>query len=103
VGAKQSQDCGKATVVEVRVMGGRRRANGVNPNPGRSIYRGPLDLPVVVPSAVQHASTALFREIREKIAPNSRDSEFRSSTDNNISSGHPDNKQVQQAPHITLI
>jgi hypothetical protein len=28
---------------------------------------GPPNLPVAVPSAVQHASTALFREVREKI------------------------------------
>jgi hypothetical protein len=76
---------------------------GSTPTQAALFIGGPLDLPVAVPSAVQHASTALFREIREKIAPNSRDSEFRSSTDNNISSGHPDNKQVQQAPHITLI
>jgi hypothetical protein len=76
---------------------------GSTPTQAALFIGGPLDLPVAVPSAVQHASTALFREIREKIAPNSRDSEFRSSTDNNISSGLPDNKQVQQAPHITLI
>jgi hypothetical protein len=31
------------------------------------LQRGPLNPPVAVPSAIQHASTALFREVREKI------------------------------------
>jgi hypothetical protein len=71
VGARRLQESyggGKATAVEVRATGGRRKGNGVNPASGRLIYRGgPPNLPVAVPSAVQHASTALFREVREKI------------------------------------
>jgi hypothetical protein len=39
--------------------GRKKGANGVNPDLSRSIYRGPLDLPVVVLSTVQRASTAL--------------------------------------------
>jgi hypothetical protein len=39
-GAKRSQDCGKATATEVRATGGRRRVNGVNPDPSQPIYRG---------------------------------------------------------------
>jgi hypothetical protein len=36
---------------------------------------GPLDLPVVVPSTIQYASTALVREIREEIVPDSSPTE----------------------------
>jgi hypothetical protein len=45
----------------------KTKGNGVNPAPGRPIYRGPLNLFVAVPSTVQNASTALSREISEKI------------------------------------
>jgi hypothetical protein len=58
---KRPQGCGEATTTGVRVAGGRRRAIGVNLDPSHSMYRGPLDLPVVVPSVVQRTSTALFR------------------------------------------
>jgi hypothetical protein len=36
---KWTQGCGEATTVGVRVTG-RRRGNGVNPDPSHSIYRG---------------------------------------------------------------
>jgi hypothetical protein len=36
-------------MAEVRATGGRKRMNGVNHDLGRSIYRGPLELPVVIP------------------------------------------------------
>jgi hypothetical protein len=42
-GARRSQesyDSGKATALEVRATGGRRKGNGVNPASGRPIYRG---------------------------------------------------------------
>jgi hypothetical protein len=39
------------------------------------LYWGPLVLPVAVPSAVQHASMTLFREVREKIAADSSPTE----------------------------
>jgi hypothetical protein len=39
VRAKQSPECGKATAAEVRATGGRRKENGVNPDPGHLIYR----------------------------------------------------------------
>jgi hypothetical protein len=58
--AKWPQGCGEATTAEVRATGGRR-VNGVNPDPSWSIYGGPPDLPVAVPSAVQHATMALSR------------------------------------------
>jgi hypothetical protein len=63
------QGCEEATTAGVRATGGRRRAKGINPDQGRSIYRGgPPDLPVAVPSAIQRTSMALFQKIREKIA-----------------------------------
>jgi hypothetical protein len=37
---KQPQGCGEATTARMKVTGGRRRANGVNPDPSRSIYMG---------------------------------------------------------------
>jgi hypothetical protein len=37
---RRSRDRGKATAVEVRATGGRRKRNWVNPDPGRPIYRG---------------------------------------------------------------
>jgi hypothetical protein len=49
------------------VTRGRRKGSGVNPASGHLIYMGSTESTVVVPSAVQHASTALFREVREKI------------------------------------
>jgi hypothetical protein len=39
-GARRSQDRRKATGVEARAVGGRRKGNGANPDPGRPIYRG---------------------------------------------------------------
>jgi hypothetical protein len=68
VGTRRSQDRKTATEAEATAAGGRRKGNGVNPASGRLIHRGgPPNLPVAVPSDVQHASTALFREVREKI------------------------------------
>jgi hypothetical protein len=48
--------------------GGRRKGNGVNPTSASLFIGGPLNLLVVVPSAVQHAPTDLFREVHEKIS-----------------------------------
>jgi hypothetical protein len=68
--------------------GRKTKGNGVNPASGRPIYRGgPPNLSVAVPSTVQYASTALSREVREKIKADSSlnrlqlrpKSEFRSS------------------------
>jgi hypothetical protein len=48
--------------------GRKTKGNGVNPASGLLIYRGgPPNLSVAVPSTVQCASTALSREVREKI------------------------------------
>jgi hypothetical protein len=38
--AKWSQGCEEATTADMRATGGRRRVNGVNPDPSRSIYSG---------------------------------------------------------------
>jgi hypothetical protein len=40
---------------------------GSTPTRAALFIGGPPNLPVAVPSAVQHAPTALFREVREKI------------------------------------
>jgi hypothetical protein len=80
---------GTAMGVEAKATRGGRKWNGVNPAPSHLIYRGSTDLPVAVPSAVQHASTALSREVREKIKADfsltnhsyGLNSEFRSSTE----------------------
>jgi hypothetical protein len=53
--------------VEVRATGGRRRGMGSTPPWAVLFIGGPPNLPIVVPLAVQHASTALSREVREKI------------------------------------
>jgi hypothetical protein len=105
-GAKRSQDCGKATAEGVRATGGRRRANGVNFDPVHSIYKG----------STGSACCGSFRHTTRfngSIPGNSREdcagfidnrlshnlnSEFRSSAINILSLGHPDDKQVQQAP-----
>jgi hypothetical protein len=75
------------------------------------LWGGPLNLPVAVPSAVQHASMDLFQEIREKFfcgfvadwlkpRPKLR---VRSSAGHKLSSGRPDGKQVNKPPrHINL-
>jgi hypothetical protein len=67
---------------------------------------GPSNLPVAVPSAVQHASKALFREVREKIKADFSLTDY--SDDLNLSldrqlnkkttSGRPDGKHILQAP-----
>jgi hypothetical protein len=75
---------------------------GSTPTRAALFIGGPLDLPVAVPSVVQHASTALFREVREKIAADSSlteqshdlSPEFRSSANNKLTSGRPDGKHV---------
>jgi hypothetical protein len=65
---KESYGSERVTAVEMRATGGSRKRNGVNPASVRLIYRGGApNLPVAVPSAAQHASTTLFREVREKI------------------------------------
>jgi hypothetical protein len=62
-------------------------------------------MPVAVPSAIQHASMALFREVREKIKADFSLTDY--NYDLNLSlgrqlnkkttSGHPDGKHVLQA------
>jgi hypothetical protein len=65
--SQESYDGRKATGVEARVTRGRRKGMGSTPTRAALFMGGPLNLPVAVPSAVQHAPTALFREVREKI------------------------------------
>jgi hypothetical protein len=46
----------------------KKKGEWGQPRPGPPyLWGGPPNLPVAVPSAAQHASTALFREVREKI------------------------------------
>jgi hypothetical protein len=111
VGTGRPQDRRIATEAEATAVGGKRKGNGVNPASCRLIYRrGPPNLPVVVPSAVQHASTALFREVRENIK--AYFSLIEHNCDLNLSlgrqlnnkttSGCPDGKHVLQAPTLYL-
>jgi hypothetical protein len=61
-GARRSQDCygsAKAIAVKAKVTRGRRKRNGVNPPRAALFIGGPPNLPVTVPSPVQHTSTAL--------------------------------------------
>jgi hypothetical protein len=57
----------KAMEVEATATGGRRRGMGSTPPRAVLFIGGPTDLSIAVPSTVQHASTALSREVREKI------------------------------------
>jgi hypothetical protein len=111
VGARRSQDRGEATTAEVRATGGRGKENGVNPDPGHPIYRG----------STESAHCDSFRRTKRlngSIPKNSRrdcagfianrlsndlNSEFRSSGDSKLSSGHPDSKADSTSPHVTLI
>jgi hypothetical protein len=61
---ERERDCGGR---ESDSDGRKMKGNGVNPASGRPIYRGPPNLSIAVPSTVQCASTALSREVREKI------------------------------------
>jgi hypothetical protein len=87
-GVRQSQDRygAVATAVEERVTGGRRRGMGSTPPQAALFIGGPPNLPVVVPSIVQHASTALSREVREKIKADFSLTDY--SNDLNLSLGH---------------
>jgi hypothetical protein len=62
--ARRTQDRyggGKVTTVEAKATRGRRKGNEVNPPRAALFIGGPPNLPVAVPSAVQRASTSLFR------------------------------------------
>jgi hypothetical protein len=71
----------------------KMKGNGVNPAPGRPIYRGPLNLSVAVPSTTQNAPTALSREIREKIKAEFSPTDY--NYDLNLSLGRKPKRQYQ--------
>jgi hypothetical protein len=108
-GARRSQENlrrdGRATTVEVRATEDERRMGSTSPWAALFIG-GPPNLSVTVPSTVQHASMALFREVREKIKVDFSLTDY--SYDLNLSlgrqinnkttSGRLDGKHVLQAP-----
>jgi hypothetical protein len=79
----------------------KTKGNGVNPTSGRPIYRGgPLNLSVVVPS-IQFASTAISREVREKIKADFSLTDYSCDLiqpNNRTTSDRPDDKHVLQDP-----